>query len=392
MQSIEGRRVAPAVVSIACVEDGKTTPSWKVKLASFVFVALFVVIGLEIVAHAIFIRRRGWSFLSVDTDNRVRVDPLVGWTYTPGYVGEQFYGPNQHLHINAQGFRGLRDVAVEKAPDRYRIICVGDSFTFGAGVGDEEGWCPMLEKIDPRIEAVNMGVGAAGVDQSVLWYGRDGEPLEHDLAIFAFIDSDFRRMIPDARNVINPKPRFRIVDGALKLTNVPVPDYGQYHRHDGLFFTKLVAFPRSLRSYQLVRDALDTVFVRKHYDPFAVADLLFADVAKKLDAKHRRGVLVYLAGSGDVEASCTSSGTGFCERKDRPADAVRFEQTAERAGLPFVDTTPLFHDLYDGNLAEYYLADGHYDVKGHDQVARYLYAKLGEVVEGFPTQTATTTD
>ncbi len=365
--------------------------SWKVKLGALVFVGALTIIGVELVAYGLFIRRRGWSFLDVDESNRVRVDPLVGWTYTPGFVREDVYGPGRHIHINTNGFRGLVDVAPEKSAGRYRVVCVGDSFTFGSGVGDEEGWCPQLAKIDPRIEAVNMGVGAAGVDQSVLWYRRDGAPLEHDLVIFAFIGPDFRRMIPDARSVINPKPRFMIVDGRLELTNVPVPDYGQYHRHHGLIWSKLVAFPRSLRSYQLAHDAIDTALVRRHYDPFAVADLLFTQVAEELDAKSRRGVLVFLAGSGDIEARCATSSTGFCEVDTRAADAVRFEATAERAGMPFVDTSPLFHELYDGGLGPYYLEDGHYDVPGHREVARYLYEELGQRIDGFPRAVDTAT-
>lgn len=356
-------------------EPGK--PSWKVRVGAFVFVAVLTIVVFELAAYAIFIRRRGWAFLSVDDSHRVRVDPLVGWTYTPGFQRRDVYGPGKHIHINARGFRGVDDVKAEKAAGRYRIVCVGDSFTFGAGVGDEEGWCPQLAKIDPRIEAVNMGIGAAGVDQSVLWYRRDGAVLEHDLVIFAFIGPDFRRMIPDARSVINPKPRFMIVDGRLELTNVPVPDYGQYHRHEGLVWSKLVAFPRSLRSYQLVHDAFDDAFVRRTYDPFAVADLLFTEVRRDLDAADRRGVLVFLAGSGDIESRCGSSPTGFCEMDKRSADAVRFEETAKRAGMPFVDTSPLFHGLYAGGLGPYYLEDGHYDVPGHQAVARYLYEQLG---------------
>lgn len=68
-------------------------------------------------------------------------------------------------HVNAQGFRGKENVAVEKPPDVLRVVAVGGSTTFDTTVsGDERAWPARLQfylrKLAPdrRVEVVNAGV------------------------------------------------------------------------------------------------------------------------------------------------------------------------------------------------------------------------------------------
>ncbi len=68
-------------------------------------------------------------------------------------------------HVNGQGFRGRRDVSVEKPAGVLRIMCVGGSTTFDTTVsGDERAWPARLEHHlreiahDRRIEVINAGV------------------------------------------------------------------------------------------------------------------------------------------------------------------------------------------------------------------------------------------
>ncbi len=78
-----------------------------------------------------------------------------------------------------------------------RLVCSGDSFTFGYGVGDEATWCALLATIPPGIETVNMGQGGYGLDQAYLWYRRDGLHLGHQVHVMALITRDFERMASD---------------------------------------------------------------------------------------------------------------------------------------------------------------------------------------------------
>ena len=65
-------------------------------------------------------------------------------------------------------------------------ISSGDSFTLGYGVNNEETWPTAFSKLDERFETINMGQGGYGVDQSYLWYKRDGLEFDHQIHLFAF--------------------------------------------------------------------------------------------------------------------------------------------------------------------------------------------------------------
>ena len=61
--------------------------------------------------------------------------------------------------INQLGFRG-REWALEKPAGMHRVLCVGDSFTFGEGVAENETLAAQLALQDfgPAMEWINCGV------------------------------------------------------------------------------------------------------------------------------------------------------------------------------------------------------------------------------------------
>lgn len=74
------------------------------------------------------------------------------------------------VHINAAGIRDRDDIGPGKPAGQRRIVCLGDSFTFGWGVRDEDGWVRRLETELRRdgadIRTVNCGAaGALCVDE-----------------------------------------------------------------------------------------------------------------------------------------------------------------------------------------------------------------------------------
>lgn len=66
--------------------------------------------------------------------------------------------------ISSQGLRN-KEVEIPKPKDTYRILAIGDSFTFGVGVKPEEAWPKLLEKSitipGKKLEIVNAGKPAA---------------------------------------------------------------------------------------------------------------------------------------------------------------------------------------------------------------------------------------
>lgn len=123
-----------------------------------------------------------------------RYDAELGWVHVPGLHLVDAYGPGTPLTIDARGFRGTSEVT-DRVPDGVvRVVCLGDSFTMGYGVGDADTWPARLERQAPGLQAVNMGQGGYGPDQEYLWYRRDARGIEHHALVLTLITNDFDRL------------------------------------------------------------------------------------------------------------------------------------------------------------------------------------------------------
>lgn len=154
----------------------------------------------------------GQSFRRSDmwADGLIKQDsPFAGvemGQYTPGARFRVEYASNPHGHldtdngvemtINALGLRGP-DVARDKPDGTLRILGLGDSFTFGVGVRDEDTFLRRLEnRLDQKdhpLEVLNAGTqGYNTRDQQVTlehrWLG-----LEPDLVLVTFYLNDVYR-------------------------------------------------------------------------------------------------------------------------------------------------------------------------------------------------------
>jgi hypothetical protein len=96
------------------------------------------------------------------------------------------------VSINNLGFRD-RDFKIAKTT-RYRIVTLGDSFTFGWGVEQNEAWPKLLEKnlrnsgLD--VEVANLGVPSAGPGDYARYAERALPPLAPDLVIVGLTQGD----------------------------------------------------------------------------------------------------------------------------------------------------------------------------------------------------------
>jgi hypothetical protein len=86
------------------------------------------------------------------------------------------------VRINQFGLREREEITPDKPPGQRRIVCVGDSFTFGWGIPEERGWVRRLEdelrKTSGDVRTVNCGAaGTVCIDE--YWFG-----LQHRFHVF----------------------------------------------------------------------------------------------------------------------------------------------------------------------------------------------------------------
>jgi hypothetical protein len=98
------------------------------------------------------------------------------------------------VHVNSLGYRG-RELAWNKAAREIRILMVGDSFTYGEFVSDDETMPAQLEReLGPmcegfRIRVINAGIGGTTIDTHARMVER-ALPLRPDLVILTFSEND----------------------------------------------------------------------------------------------------------------------------------------------------------------------------------------------------------
>jgi hypothetical protein len=147
-------------------------------------------------------------------------DPIRGWAVKPRVRGGVAF-PGKVLNSNSKGLRGEREHDYEKRPGVVRILLLGDSFTFGDEVSDDETYAARLQELLPEAEIVNLGVHGYGHDQMLIYFEQEGVKYHADLVILGFVSIDMPRNLLEFRDFA--KPRFTLLDGHLTLQNTPVP-------------------------------------------------------------------------------------------------------------------------------------------------------------------------
>lgn len=156
-----------------------------------------------------------------------RYDADLGWSTRPGARSRDGL-----FSIDGAGAR--RSGSTDPGDSVQRIVAVGDSFTFGDEVADDETWAEQLEGIldasGSPTEVINLGVNGYGVDQAVLRFERDGAPLAPDVVLLGLQGENLLRNLNVVRAVYFPgtsmplsKPRFILDGDGLALVNQPTP-------------------------------------------------------------------------------------------------------------------------------------------------------------------------
>ncbi len=105
-----------------------------------------------------------------------------------------YFDKNNEVHhdVNPLGFRGP---AFTLKPDGgYRLVCLGDSFTFGEGVRNEHTYPELaarsLRKDGRQTDACNLGVGGYNTTQSLDALNRFGFDLKPDVVVLGYTLND----------------------------------------------------------------------------------------------------------------------------------------------------------------------------------------------------------
>jgi lysophospholipase L1-like esterase len=299
--------------------------------------------------------------------------------------------------VNNLGMRG-EDRSVEKRPNTIRIVTLGDSFTMGKGVEDDETFSVGIERIlNDRLAACSSGLTVevlnGGVDSyapilSYIQLKRDIAPLKPDLIIHNLDVSD---LVQEAayRQIAEYS-----ADG--EILGVPQRDVREQSLTDRartwvekhLFLTRLL-FYYANRAFGFkdlaVRDVVtqasfevaahtlqgDTVDRDKQW-----ADL-FDSIGKLRELTARIGadylLTTYPWGHQVNDREWMPGRYGFMPEGASASDVSwqRVRAFASANDIPYLDLLPAFR-AYQGDAPLYFEYDNHLTVRGHELMARSL--------------------
>jgi hypothetical protein len=270
-------------------------------------------------------------------------------------------------------FRNNKDFEANIKDHRLRIVCSGDSFTFGYGVDNDHTWCHILTLIDRRLETVNMGQGGYGIDQSYLWYKRNNPIIDHDIHVFAFVTTDFKRM--ESSSMLGyGKPILELHDGILRQKNIPVPTRSFYVP----WLTHAVNGIGDLSSLKLLAKLREKIFTTKETQAstsqtYDIAIKVFEELYRINRSKDSILVLVYLPTLGDHRGNASDIWRQFIDTHLAKDKIVYIDLIEDFKKVLPQEIKKMF---ISPGVLDYHYAAGHYTEEGNAYIAEMLYNKL----------------
>jgi lysophospholipase L1-like esterase len=279
--------------------------------------------------------------------------PDIVYELRPGLAGT-FRG--QAVRTDRHGLRGGRDATPEKPAGTFRIAFLGDSNTFGWGVGEGETYADVLQKtLDDsqapgrRVEVLNFGVPGYNTTMEVATCEHKALAFAPDLAVIHFIGNDFG--LP---HFMQPPESLRTTSH-LVLWDLLKARFASLEDETD---PDLLAHDRSRLAPETRRQ------VRGQYQHMVGPDAYRRAMARLAAVTRPRGIPVIVLALGDV------SGEGGLAH-----------QAATANGFRFVDASPRFYNY----LVEHGLGTDKKDWQrtfriphdGHpNRVAHRLYAEV----------------
>jgi hypothetical protein len=277
-------------------------------------------------------------------------DPSKGWRPKPNLNDVKAF-KDKILNTNSKGLRGKRDFSYSKTKEKLRILILGDSFTFGDDVGDDETYAHYLQEMLPHTEVINMGVHGYGHDQMLILFKEEGVKYRPDIVLLGFLQLDMSRNLLWFRDFA--KPRFVLERGELKLTGVPVPRPEEILHRDWLR-------PRMIDLFSLIRHHVRKSLGLQQREMEAITTALLLDLIRSAESIDAIPMLVYLPRAREIANDAAML----------PEEKYLFSICQQNKKARCFSTRPHFADkIAQGQT---FKSSGHWEPAGHLTVAEAI--------------------
>jgi hypothetical protein len=307
--------------------------------------------------------------------------------------------------VNNMGLRGA-DIQIKKSPDHYRVLMLGDSFTMGKGVNDNQTFSVHLEKsLNQRreifngktVEVLNAGVDSYAPILSFIQLTKDLEPLEPDMVVLNVDVSDLvQETVYRKQAIYGSNGEIIGVPGEArnKQLNERISTWTDRH----LYFTRLVFF-YSNKLFDYKEFTVRRLVTQANYE---IAKHTLAEDTDKREDQWRN----IFDSIWKMKKYCDDNGIKFIltiypwghQVNDKewvpgrdnmiPRGATvsdksvqRYQEFAINNKIQLLNLFPLFRS-YNGNSALYFKYDNHMTSEGHRLMAEGFTQYLQDINTG----------
>ena len=342
-----------------------------VMLVSIVASLLLIELAFRLAMGLPVFKLEDWRMLRVAYNrlgHHAEFDPVLGWTLKPNFVSSVHNTLDHGIRVNGK----------ETAIRTGQILAVGDSFTEGWEVEDDDSWPAYLELMNGS-PVVNGGVGGYGTDQIILRTEQLLPIVKPRTLIVGFLNFDLYRTAH--RSFGASKPWFTVEKGELRYH---APDPPEAKREptpwtrvstvvrDGLAYFAVVDFILARGAQGYWYGNANAEYIKVDNDPVQVTCLLLERLKKQTDQMNIRTLLFM-----QYYAPVIMNG----ERP--PEDTRQVMACAAKLGIEIVDHFASLKTLTMGNpeaLRSYYWFDDgtyrHMNGDGNEHAAAVLMKAL----------------
>ena len=299
---------------------------------------------------------------------------LRGRDYSPGDFDVQ-------VSNNGQRLRGRREYSQVPEKGSFRILTLGDSFTYGVGVSDDETYPAHLERLlspsGRRVEALNAGIYGSGTSEQVLWYKRWAchfRPHVVVLTVYAndLQDDQARPLFALKGDSLVPLPRERTQDRAhaVRRTTRWLPGYSYLSQHSHLLNLVRSQAGALIRSQGETKAPPKKTEQAPKDDSLRIYGLVLARLLELVREQGAELAVVFVPPRYAVRVPGSE-----------PQRLTRFKDclvtSTQDLGVPFRDLTPHFIAQRKNGSPLYYDGDFHCTPRGYRVLASGVSQLLG---------------
>lgn len=341
-----------------------------------VFAAITVIIGMILALGVAEVGLRlFWDHPSFHGTHVHERHPYYHHRPIPGiqaFIAEsEFEHSAQHT---LQGLRGKKVFSGQKADSVTRVLFLGDSFTYGMGVGDDETFVRHVRNDFPSFEIANTGAAAYDTRNELAVLEKFGEAFKPDLTILCFFWNDLEG------NLGNTVPDYGF-DGQGNCVRLDTIDWegdplaiaekGEL-KHVATGWRLKVAIDEGLRGLRYRFFGIRKRFIQteeQKQKALEVTAELFDVLRCQAERIGTELVILGIPDQSQIDPDDWVKNIGPLNY-----EVQDFLMTyCSRQGIPFIDPRPQMIAAYEERqVRQYYYYDRHLTAEGHMQIGEVL--------------------